>query len=166
MVLFNCVLNGLANLYVHNNLDIFAHIANTVEDTSSSGNKTRRRSLVRQLVFDIIFFLECTVMLWTGIHSFPLLPRGDDNRAFRLRIAAGLLGVYLVSFLVKALYYLLCHPWATLISRNRDNVEEQMVLLSRNVSIKKSFFVKSDRELLDKTVIFARSISQDQSSQA
>ena len=25
MVLFNCVLNGLANLYVHNNLDMVGH---------------------------------------------------------------------------------------------------------------------------------------------
>ena len=61
----------------------------------------------------------------------------------RLYTAAALLAVYLVSFLVKVFYYLLCHPWATLISNKRNNVEEQMVLLSRTVSLDRSIKTKS-----------------------
>lgn len=145
VVLFNCFLNGLANLYVHNNLDIFADCnERRVDDPGSNGNNsTRSRSVVRQVLFDTIFLLECSVMIGFGIHSFPMLPQGDDHRAFRLHVAATLLAVYLASFLVKAFYYLLCHPWATLISKKRDNVEEQMVLLSRTISLNRSFSTKS-----------------------
>jgi hypothetical protein len=51
LVVHNCCLNGLANIYVHNNLEVF--IQRSESDTSYVTSDVRQRSFVRQTLFDL-----------------------------------------------------------------------------------------------------------------
>ncbi len=157
LVAHNCLLNGLANLYVHNNLEIFVQKtvaeekeqhpatgessselglsgAGDEQETPSNGKSNhdhqrqpnhrppqqlsyvasdvRQRTLIRQSLFDLIFFLENAAMVWLARDTATVTPNYPDiYRAMAALVAAS----YAAGMVLKVFFYLVCHPWAELI---------------------------------------------------
>ena len=66
LVIHNCLINGLANIYVHNNLEIFVVYPKEkmrkrslgYEEASYKPPNERRQTLIRQLIVDFIILIE------------------------------------------------------------------------------------------------------------
>ena len=85
----NSLLNGLANLYVHNNLEIFIQKIKGEEDDEKSGkvdcgkvtymtSDVRQRTLARQLVFDSVILAENLLMVYFAKDTVMVANFDDD----------------------------------------------------------------------------------------
>ena len=119
LVTHNSVLNGLANLYVHNNLEIFIQkIKGEVEEedeklpTKSSKvtymtSDVRQRTLVRQLVFDLVILVENVLMVYLAKDTVMVAKFDDPTERessyanIHLRIALIIAAAYALGMAMK-----------------------------------------------------------------
>ena len=118
LVTHNSVLNGLANLYVHNNLEIFIQKIKGDEEedeklpTKSSKvtymtSDVRQRTLVRQLVFDLVIFVENVVMVYLAKDTVMVAKFDDPAERessyanIHLRIALIIAAAYALGMAMK-----------------------------------------------------------------
>ena len=115
LVTHNSVLNGLANLYVHNNLEIFIQkIKGEDEDEKQKSSKVtymtsdvRQRTLVRQLVFDLVILVENVVMVYLAKDTVMVAKFDDPTERessyanIHLRIAVIIAAAYALGMAMK-----------------------------------------------------------------
>ena len=116
LVTHNSVLNGLANLYVHNNLEIFIQKIKGDEEeklpTKSSKvtymtSDVRQRTLVRQLVFDLVILVENMVMVYLAKDTVMVAKFDDPSERessyanIHLRIALIIAAAYALGMAMK-----------------------------------------------------------------
>jgi hypothetical protein len=111
LVLQNCVLNGLANMFVHNSVDLEINVRGR-EDLSPMDFNARQRTFVRQTVFDLVFLAENVVMIWLGSRTET---SSKDFAYIYMIVTAIIVGCYVSGMALKVLFYCFCHPWAELI---------------------------------------------------
>ncbi len=135
LVVHNCLLNGLANLYVHNHLEIFVQ--------SSKGNNknvnyvtsdVRRRTLTRQLIFDAIFLAENAAMLYVAKDTMTRTSNFSHLHHSVVIVAAA---THVAGLVLKITFYVACHPWAELIRPQRQELNEitSCVVFSRHLDV-------------------------------
>jgi len=127
LVVDNCVLNGLANLYFHNNLEVYVQHTSRDQNrrrfsaesvaaddqhlkTNYVGSDVRQRTLIRQLMFDAIFLAENVAMVVLAGQTGP-----RDYLPFHDGLATAVATLHLSGVAIKLAFYLSCHPWASLI---------------------------------------------------
>lgn len=96
--------NGLANIYIHNwiRMDpLLIPFTKPLQHVST---------LIRQLLFDLVFVLENVILLAVALSS-PVKELQENRYSF----AVVLLGFNLVGLVLKAVYYRYLHIWAWLI---------------------------------------------------
>ena len=118
LVTHNSVLNGLANLYVHNNLEIFIQ---KIKGDDEEGEKlptksskvtymtsdVRQRTLVRQLVFDLVILVENVVMVYLAKDTVMVAKFDDQTERessyanIHLRIALIIAAAYALGMAMK-----------------------------------------------------------------
>ena len=118
LVTHNSVLNGLANLYVHNNLEIFIQKIKGDEEeeeklpTKSSKvtymtSDVRQRTLVRQLVFDLVILVENVLMVYLAKDTVMVAKFDDPTERessyanIHLRIALIIAAAYALGMAMK-----------------------------------------------------------------
>ena len=118
LVTHNSVLNGLANLYVHNNLEIFIQKIKGDEEedeklpTKSSKvtymtSDVRQRTLVRQLVFDLVILVENVLMVYLAKDTVMVAKFDDPSERessyanIHLRIALIIAAAYALGMAMK-----------------------------------------------------------------
>ena len=121
LVTHNSVLNGLANLYVHNNLEIFIQkIKGEDDDEEKRGEKgakcgkvsymtsdVRQRTLVRQLVFDSVILVENLFMVYFAKDTVMVANFNDPTKvegsyaSIHLRIACVIAATYTLGMAMK-----------------------------------------------------------------
>ena len=138
LVVHNCILNGLANIYVHNNLEIFQEVDNdqdtkpydclsqddNVQDARIRAKINRsakdinyttwdihQRTFWRQLIFDAIFLAENLAIITIDSDSFSYV----GPTKYRTSAKVVLMAVYIGALLLKLAYYNWLHPWSALI---------------------------------------------------
>ena len=114
----NSLLNGLANLYVHNNLEIFIQKIKGEEDDEKSGkvdcgkvtymtSDVRQRTLVRQLVFDSVILVENALMVYLARETVMVAKFDDPAEAetnyagIHFRIACIIAAAYTLGMAMK-----------------------------------------------------------------
>ena len=139
LVVHNCLLNGLANLYVHNNLEVFIQRPKNSSETSRVTNSDfQQRTLTRQFIFDVIVFVENAVMLFSGLGTV----KQALGPNFHLPIVAMIVGLYMSALVLKILFYTICHPWAKLV-RSRQRSFTSCILFGKQINC---FLSKSGHE--------------------
>ncbi|TRY70108.1 hypothetical protein TCAL_15011 [Tigriopus californicus] len=113
LAVHNSLINGLANLYVHNNLEIFIQHQTKVESPPSYGaSDVRQRTLIRQVLCDAVILIENAMML-----SFVMSK--VDSKSDRVEeatiLAVVVVALYICGMGMKIFFYCWCHPWAELI---------------------------------------------------
>ena len=121
LVTHNSLLNGLANLYVHNNLEIFIQkIKGEDDDEEKRGEKgakcgkvsymtsdVRQRTLVRQLVFDSVILVENLLMVYFAKDTVMVSNFNDPTKvegsyaSIHLRIACVIAATYTLGMAMK-----------------------------------------------------------------
>ena len=104
----NCFVNGLANLYVYNslNLDFDVQLRSTQTDLQE------KRTLFKQITVDIIIFIENVIMLCLGMETMTSTTTFTKSYWMVIVIVAI---SYLTSMTLKILFYCFFHPWNQLI---------------------------------------------------
>ena len=120
------LVNGFANIYTHNNLELLIHYSDTEvsDDNQNTFSKCisyeeanyvppdkRRSTLVRQLVTEIILLVENVAMILVG-KNVPLFDYYEETFPILIKI---IVICYLCSITLKIVFYSYCHPWSTLI---------------------------------------------------
>ena len=157
LVLLNCLLNGMANIYVHNNLEkkSFDRKSLKYDDAHNAAfditTDERQRTFVRQVIFDLVFFVENALMMYLARFTATKTPNFSD-------IYSGILIVvsvtYFIGTLLKVVFYMWCHPWSELIRPRRlGEFETSFTVLSttREVSVSPTSF--TIHKLIPKTSI-------------
>lgn len=111
LVLHNCCLNGLANLYVHNNLEIFVQKSDTTE-CNYVRSDVRQQTFLRQSLFDIVIFGENLAMIYLAKDTVTKTSNFLDIYTTMVII---IMTCYCVGMALKVFFYLWCHPWAELV---------------------------------------------------
>ncbi len=96
--------NAMANIYIHNwiRMDpLLIQFSKPLQHVST---------LMRQLVFDLVFMSENVILLWIALNS-----NITELRENRLSFAVVLLGFTFLGLVLKAVYYRYLHMWAWLI---------------------------------------------------
>lgn len=150
LVVHNCFINGLANIYVHNNLEIFVHYdQDEAEEANETPTKTKRRkksvgvsytvsdirqqTLVRQLVIDGIILLENVAMLYLA--KGTVTSTVDFPEVYYI-IVMLTCTCYIGAMLLKITFYCCCHPWAELIRPNKSQINTSVIVFSRQVNLR------------------------------
>ena len=154
LVVHNCLINGLANIYIHNNLEIF--VTYKIDKASLDTNKRKRSvgyeeamyvpsdirqpTAVRQFVVDAFMLIENVAMVSVAKNTVTSTSSYTD--AFWIMVAV--IGAsYTAAMCLKLVYYWSCHPWSTLIkprrcsdqATNMSFIETSVVVLSKQVNI-------------------------------
>ena len=153
LVIHNCLINGLANIYVHNNLEIFVVYPKEkmrkrslgYEEASYKPPNERRQTLIRQLIVDFIILIENLTMIVLAKNTVTSTSSFTENFPFCV-IVIGI--CYFSAMFLKFTFYWCCHPWSTLIKpsgwRNSNSEASIMnvptystnfVILSRNIEV-------------------------------
>ena len=122
LVMHNCLINGLANLYIHNNLEIFVQYDENsqsrsrkksigYEEATYAPPDSRQPTFLRQFLVDSIFFMENVTMIVLAKDT-KTFPRIDKSYNIILYV---IIACYLSSLLLKFLYYWYFHPWSAII---------------------------------------------------
>ena len=126
LVVHNSIVNGFANIYTHNNLELCIDYreANKCNNNQNTFQKCmsyeeanyvppekRQSTLVRQLVTEIILFVENVTMILVGRYV-PLFDYYEDTFPVLIKT---IVICYLCSITLKIVFYSYCHPWSTLI---------------------------------------------------
>ena len=112
LILENCLVNGLANIYMHNNLNIQADESKTSQQESS---------MIRQISVDTLILIENVVMLWLGSNTETSTYTFKESYWIIVLVVAV---SYTLSMTLKILFYCYCHPWSKLIQpqSGKDNI--------------------------------------------
>ncbi|XP_040572387.1 uncharacterized protein [Lepeophtheirus salmonis] len=110
IVVYDCIFNGFANIYVHNYIEVF-NKKDEMETTMSNIS-----TFLRQCIFDVIFILENLAMI--------LLARETLKESFFeiydiMSLIIG--GFSLIAIILKIIFYSCCHIWSDLLVRG-DNI--------------------------------------------
>ena len=98
----NCLLNGLASIYVHNNLEIFIRRrSDEQEGLSYVPSDVRQRTLVRQAVFDAVIFCENALMLYVAKDT---ITQTSDFKDLHVTLVAIVVVSYCLGMMLKVLY--------------------------------------------------------------
>ena len=123
LVLHNCALNGMANIYLHNELKIFVQKSKSRKrmrrnSTQISENfvyvssDERQHTFVRQCVFDLVFLSENAAMLYLSQFT---ITQTSNFREIHFTISFIVTALFLCGMSLKFLFYIWLHPWAELI---------------------------------------------------
>ena len=96
--------NGLANIYIHNWIRMDPLLI------ASQKPLQHVSTLIRQLVFDIVFVLENMTLLFIALNS-NVKELNENRYAFGVI----LLGFTFIGLILKCVYYRYLHIWAWLI---------------------------------------------------
>jgi len=101
--------NGLANVYIHNWI--------RMDPLLKPGTKPRQHvsTLVRQVVFDLVFFVENVLLLVYAIHCENPVREVVNSKAEFIGV---LLGFIFLGLILKWVYYQYIHIWGWLILTN------------------------------------------------
>lgn len=142
LVVHNCLLNGLANIYIHNNLEIFVRYDNDkkpakleeeksrkksvgYEGASYAASDIRQRTLVRQFVVDAIMLAENIAMLYLAKDTVTSTTSFKSTYWIIVVIAVS---CYLAAMCLKFMFYWSCHPWSKLIRPRKCSAGAELVV--------------------------------------
>ena len=111
LVFHNCLINGLANVYMHNELDMdFGHGGGSVPHPPKG-------TLYRQLCVDVIIFVENLIILVLAQYT----PTSTETFMNSYWVICLIIVIsYSVSIAFKVIFYLYLHPWSLLIKNSAN----------------------------------------------
>ena len=121
LILENCLVNGLANIYMHNNLNIFIRL-HPAEDQSKK-NAQQESSLIRQMSVDALILVENVIMLCLGLNTET--STSSFRKSYWIIVLVVTLS-YTASMTLKILFYCYCHPWSKLIQPHRSGNDQDV----------------------------------------
>lgn len=132
LAIHNSLINGLANLYVHNNLEIFIQRQAKVESPASYGaSDVRQRTLIRQVVCDTVILVENITMLSLVMSKVDATSDKFDEATV---LAILVVVLYITGMGMKIFFYCWCHPWAELIRpRSYTQYSGSVVVMSKHI---------------------------------
>lgn len=141
-LLYYCVLNGLANIFVHNQIDIFRPpkyrtvVDGPNVDRQPSRNPEKslkhfwnrktsdpRSTFKRQLIFDAVFGIEIGIMLAFAFLS-ELYQRDSVYQTSLKIMTIVICCLFFFGLVLKIAYYSACHLWSDLICQCTEMEED------------------------------------------
>ena len=132
---------------------------NKIKSIKIHGSRLHTSTLLRQIMFDVLYMVEFGVLLGFGLHSKPFLDYHTSLYCSNFYIILAIIVLYIIALSLRMLYYTVMHVWSNVIwfskklqrkemtTKDCDEVDqgapEQFMILTQKKFIKYVFVCRN-----------------------